>query len=117
MKERREGMWPWLMQRLTALYLVFGLALHFILTHVFMKKPITLSQVEARLVSKWFVLFDVTLLAACVYHAFNGVFNVYKDYNPHSGNRRFVGWILVIAGLGTIGAGVYILAPLAGRAI
>ena len=115
MKERREGMWPWLMQRITAIYLVFGLGLHFLLTHVFLKRPITLNQVEGRLLSKWWIWFDITLLAAAVYHAALGIVSIYTDYNPHPGNKKLVNWMTLMVAIATFLAGLYILVPLAGR--
>jgi succinate dehydrogenase / fumarate reductase membrane anchor subunit len=115
MKERREGFWHWFLQRVSALYLVFGMALHFLLTHVFMDRPIELDAVQARLISKWWIWFDITLLAAVVYHAAVGVFIVYKDYNPRPGNRKLAGWLILLAGVATMLAGLCILVPLAGR--
>ena len=115
MRHERTGMWPWLLQRVTALYLAFGLTVHFILLHVFTSRPVALSRVQARLVSKWWLVFDLSLLAAAVYHGLNGVYNIVSDYRPHPGNRALLKWVLILVGIATFLMGLYLLVPLSGR--
>ncbi|GAB4153191.1 MAG: hypothetical protein Kow00107_03590 [Planctomycetota bacterium] len=97
-------MWTWLLQRLTALYIVFGLGLHFYIHH-FVLKPgneavagerfYTAEQISQRLSgSGGWAVFYLLFLFSCAYHGFFGVVKVIED---HVTNEKVVAWLNAIA--------------------
>jgi succinate dehydrogenase cytochrome b556 subunit len=74
------GMWAWLLQRITAGVLIFGLTSHLIATHVLAIGELSGANIEKRLATAFFVAVDVSLLTAGVFHALNGVRMVVLDY-------------------------------------
>jgi len=111
MRERGGG-WPWLLQRITALYLVMGLCVHFFVLHFLTERPVTIQKVFERLQSPGWFVFDALLLASAVYQALNGVFNIVADYQPGPKVRYGVGLTLWIIGLLTLTIGLRILGPM-----
>lgn len=101
----------WFLQRISALFLVVGMFVHFWVLHYFIEKPVTFDKVVERLTSPGWVIFDTLLLIAVIYHGLNGVWNVLTDYNPSPGLRRIYGWGLFLIGLATFIWGVITLIP------
>ena len=90
----KSGLRLWLWQRISAAYLVFGIFLHFAVTH-FLGEPLRFANVNLRLQNLLWVLFDLSLLVAALVHGFGGLWSIYLDYNPKGNPRRFFGWIVV----------------------
>jgi len=101
----------WFMQRLSALFLVIGMVVHFWVLHYVIDKPLTFDKVVARLTSPGWILFDSLLLIAVVYHGINGIWNVLTDYNPSPRLKKFYGWGLFLLGLATVIWGFFTLIP------
>ena len=101
----------WFMQRISALFLVIGMLVHFWVLHYFIEKPITFEKVVARLTSPGWILFDSLLLLAVIYHGLNGIWNILVDYNPSGVLRKTYGWILFLIGLATFIWGMATLIP------
>ena len=101
----------WFLQRVSALFIVIGMFVHFWVLHYFLDKPLSFDKVVARLTSPWWVIFDSLLLITVVYHALNGIWNILTDYNPSPSLRKFYGWGLFIVGLLTVIWGLYTLIP------
>ena len=74
------GVWAWLFQRITAVVLLYGMAVHLIATHILAIGQLDFGNIADRLGSTFFVVTDVLLLAAVVYHALNGARMVVLDY-------------------------------------
>ncbi len=122
MEETRAGMWTWLFQRITAIYIVFALAVHFFVHHfTFKSAELTANAVEGgRFYSADAVagrlsefgwgwgIFYMLFLFCCAYHGFFGVLKVIED---HVSNKRAVAvlnglaWICVAA---TMAAGIIV---------
>ena len=96
---KKSGLWPWFVQRVTGLFLVFGLLVHVIKIHV-IDKDVDFGIVADKLMSPGWVFFDFLLLAACIYHGFNGVWQIYLDSNP-AGKGRFV-WSYIVVAFGAV---------------
>ncbi len=111
MNGRQDGTWGWFLQRITAFYLAFGLAVHFIYAHYVMTRPITFSQVAERLSSPWWVAFDLSLLFTVVFHGLNGLWGVLLDLNPSPFCRKLTGWVLLLAGLALSVVGAWLIVP------
>lgn len=73
----------WFFQRVTAIFLIFGMAVH-ILVLPLGEERLSYSLVSGRLSHTGWVLFDLLLLASCLYHGLNGIWGVILDYNPKS---------------------------------
>lgn len=91
----------WFLQRISALFLVIGMIVHFWVLHYFVDKPLSFEKVAARLTAPGWAIFDSLLLLAVIYHALNGIWNILADYNPAPGLRRVYGWGLFLLGAAT----------------
>lgn len=112
MRAAQGGMWPWLLQRITALYLVLGLGFHVVLLHAFSIGELNFASIAERFASSGFFAFvDVTLLAAALFHALNGVRMVLLDYWFTGPRRRILDGGLVVVGLVAFGYGTWALWP------
>ncbi len=106
------GMWAWVFQRITAAVLVVGLMTHLVATHIFAIGKLDFANIADRLGSTFFVVVDVILLAAVVYHALNGVRMVVLDYWFASrGSRTALAIGLWIVGLATYAYGMWAMWP------
>ena len=57
-----QGLWPWLFQRVSAAFLVIGLAVHFLVLHFMIERPVTMAKVAERLQAPGWMVFDSLLL-------------------------------------------------------
>ena len=91
----------WLLQRITAVFLVVLLALH---------------VWSANFATDWATLFrgwvDLSLLALALFHGLNGVRTVVLDFAPSIHGRRFLSASLVTLGVVAFLFGVYGTWPL-----
>ena len=99
MEIRKTGLWPWLLQRLSGAFLAVGLAVH-LWVNPLAREPIAFSHVAGRLQYAGWFLFDLLLLAACLYHGLNGLWAILLDFNPGVSRRRAAGWLLALVGTG-----------------
>jgi succinate dehydrogenase hydrophobic membrane anchor protein len=109
---QERGLWPWLLQRITGLYLVFGMAVHIIVLPLG-KETITFESVAARLRHPWWFVFDLVLLTVCVYHGFNGLWSVFLDFDPPPMLKRGIAWALILFGVIWTIFGLFVLLPFA----
>lgn len=84
-------MLPWFFQRATAIFLIFGMAVH-IFSLPLGGEKLTYSLVSGRLSHTGWLIFDLLLLLSCIYHGFNGMLGIILDYNPKS--LKAIGYIL-----------------------
>ncbi len=100
-------MLPWFFQRVTAVFLIFGMAVH-ILVLPLGGERLSYSLVSGRLSHIGWVLFDLLLLASCLYHGLNGIWGVILDYNLRL-NRflsyaiSIIAFIFLVLGIAAIG--------------
>lgn len=110
--DRQSGLWSWLLQRVSGAYLAFGMAVHIIVLPLGGDK-ISFDSISARLQHGGWLVFDLLLLATCLYHGFNGLWSVLLDFNPSIKIRQTVAWGLVVFGLIWAAYGVLVLVPFA----
>ena len=67
------GMWAFLLHRLTGLSLLFYLLMHIIVISTFLRGPEAFNKLLAVLTSPPFLVADLALLAAILFHALNGI--------------------------------------------
>jgi succinate dehydrogenase / fumarate reductase membrane anchor subunit len=110
----RRGSWSWLLQRVTGVYLVIGIVVHFWVLH-YSGDPLAkeFQHVAHRLSRPGWFLFDLSLLFAALYHGLNGIYNIILDFNIREGARKVVGWILWWIGVIASGLGIWILTSFA----
>jgi succinate dehydrogenase / fumarate reductase membrane anchor subunit len=106
----KTGFWPWFLQRVTAIYLIFGLIVHLIVGH--MGPHLTLHAVGSRLQAGAWVVFDFSLLLCAVYHGFNGLWMVTLDYRPMGRARSALTFLLAAGGVVFFVYGVLALSTL-----
>jgi succinate dehydrogenase cytochrome b556 subunit len=76
------GQWSWVFHRLSGVGIVLFLVLHVIDTSWAAFYPDQYAQAIREYQSPLFTIGEFALVAAVVYHAFNGLRIVYFDYNP-----------------------------------
>src|ERR1039457_5810796 len=105
-------MWAWLMQRVTAVLLIACLAIHLTATHIFNIGKLDFDNIAARLANYGMVVVDLTLLAAGLFHALNGLRMVLMDYWFTSRSRaRVLYGVLWVVGIVLMVYGTWALWP------
>lgn len=107
----RSGIWAWIIQRVSAVFLVVGLIVHYLVVHYAIERPVNYAKVFERLSHPVWIIFDTLLLMAVVYHALNGVFMIFLDFGIKERAKTALAWILWILGIATFIIGFYILLP------
>ena len=89
----------WLLQRVTAAFLVVVLAYHFMLLHfVNHAAEITFAGTTARMSQVGYVLTMVLFLVTAAFHGVNGVYNALVNQGLDGLQQTVVKWVLVVAG-------------------
>jgi succinate dehydrogenase / fumarate reductase membrane anchor subunit len=89
----------WLLQRVTAAFLVVVLAYHFMLVHfVNHAAEITFAGTTARMSQVGYFLTMVLFLVTAAFHGVNGVYNALVNQGLDGLQQTVVKWVLVVAG-------------------
>lgn len=105
-----QGVWAWILQRLTAVLLLFFLGAHLTVLHYIPENMnINFLGVAARFKGLLYVIIDSGLLAVALYHALNGIRNVLFDFIVNDGKRRALTMLLLVVGLVYLIWGAYAL--------
>jgi len=105
-----QGVWAWILQRFTAVLLLFFLGAHiFVLHYVPENLNINFLGVAARFKSVLYLFIDSGLLATSLYHGFNGVRNILFDFIGDEGKRHVINMFLLVAGIAFFLWGAYAL--------
>jgi succinate dehydrogenase cytochrome b556 subunit len=109
---QKGGMWLWLVQRLSAVFLLFGMMVHLIATHIFAIGELSYDNIGDRLQSVFFIVVDILLLGSVLFHGLNGARMVLLDYFfKERAQRSFLDAFLVAFGLAFFVYGVWALWP------
>jgi len=96
----------WLMQRLTAVFLVGVLAFHFMLLHfVNHAAEVTLAGTTARMSQVGYFATMWLFLVTATFHGVNGVYNALINQGLTGTRKRAVKWVLVVASVLLIAQG------------
>ncbi len=107
------GFWPWVLQRLSGLFLAFFLCLHVVLLHFLRDGAIDAEGVIARLMaSPLMVAFYAAFVVIVIFHGLNGFWGIALDYAPNDGLRRTIKWTLMIVGAIGVLYGLFVLSAL-----
>ncbi len=105
-----QGVWAWILQRITAVLLLFFLGTHLAVLHYVPENMnISFLGVAARFKSVLYLIVDSGLLAVGLYHALNGVRNVLFDFIVSDGKRRALNILFWGVGLAFLLWGAYAL--------
>lgn len=89
----------WLLQRVTAAFLVVVLAYHFMLLHfVNHAAEITFAGTTARMTQVGYFSTMVLFLITAAFHGVNGVYNALINQGLEGTQKNVVKWVLVVAG-------------------
>ena len=97
----------WLLQRVTAVFLVGVLAFHFFLLHfVNHAAEITFFGSQARMSQVGYFLTMVAFLVTATFHGVNGVYNALVNQGLSGTRKRAVGAVLALASIALIAQGI-----------
>jgi succinate dehydrogenase / fumarate reductase membrane anchor subunit len=97
----------WLLQRITAVFLVGVLAFHFFLLHfVNHAAEITFAGTNARMSTWGYFLTMVLFLVAATFHGVNGVYNALVNMGLSGTRKRVVGAVLGLASIALVAQGI-----------
>ncbi|WP_254862474.1 succinate dehydrogenase [Halovivax gelatinilyticus] len=113
MAERYSSFTPggtaWLLQRVTAAFLIVTLAFHFFLLHfVNHAWEITFAGTQMRMENLGYMLTMILFLWAAAFHGVNGVYNALVNQGLSGTPKRVVLVILSLAGLALVAQGTYV---------
>lgn len=108
-------MFGWLMQRVSGIFLAYALVVHLWTVNVVNQGNLNWQTISARLQEGnfWFIYY-ILFIPAVIYHAFNGLWSIFMDYNPSPYLRRQTGLLFWIGGIGLTIYGYYGLKSLFG---
>ena len=121
MAERYSSFAPggtsWLLQRVTAAFLIVVLAFHFFLLHfVIHAADITFAGSAARMAEWGYYATMILFLVTATFHGVNGVYNALINQGLDGTTKTVVKWGLIVAGLLLIAQGIRLANVLAGGA-
>jgi succinate dehydrogenase / fumarate reductase membrane anchor subunit len=97
----------WLLQRLTAVFLIGVLAFHFFLLHfVNHAAEITFAGTQARMTQVGYFATMVMFLITATFHGVNGVYNALVNQGLTGTRKRAVGAVLTLASIALIAQGI-----------
>ncbi len=105
----------WLLQRLTAAFLVVVLAYHFMLLHfINHAADITFAGTQVRMSQLGYFLTMVLFLIAGTFHGVNGVYNALVNQGLDGTQKTVVKWLLIVAGTLLIVQGIRVAVAMTG---
>jgi len=119
MAERYSSFAPggtgWLLQRITAAFLIVTLAFHFFQLHfVNHAADVTFAGTQARMENVGYFITMVLFLIAGAFHGINGVYNALVNQGLAGTQRKVVLGVLVFAGVALVVQGIYVALAMAG---
>ncbi|MFB6135265.1 MAG: succinate dehydrogenase hydrophobic membrane anchor subunit [Halobacteriaceae archaeon] len=111
----QSGSTAWLLQRVTAAFLVVTLAFHFFLLHfVNPAHTITFDGSQFRMQQLGYLATMVAFLGAATFHGVNGIYNALVNQGLDGTPRVVAKWVLVVAGVAVFVQGIRVANALAG---
>ena len=108
-------MFGWLMQRVSGIFLAYALVVHLWTVNVVNQGDLNWQTISVRLQEGnfWFIYY-ILFIPAVIYHAFNGLWSIFMDYDPSPSLQRQTVWLFWIGGISLTIYGYYGLKPLFG---
>jgi succinate dehydrogenase / fumarate reductase, membrane anchor subunit len=109
---KSNGVWAWLLQRVTAVLLLGLLTIHIAVLHFIRPDgDITFASVHIRLATAIYMAVDYSLLGVVLYHGLNGARNVLLDFTFGLHMERAISLVLWLVGLVAFVYGAWALTP------
>jgi len=117
-KTRVPG-WNWVIQRVTAVLLVAGIGIHFLVLHFVKIGDSVLKAPDSTVMRfinqpRFWVAFDAVLLGLALYHGLNGAYTIVCDYAPSSRAKKIMSWALWLVGAGAFALGLLLVGKFLG---
>jgi len=110
-----RGSWRWVLQRVTAVFLIGVLAFHFVLLHfVNHAADITFAGTQARMSQVGYFSLMWLFLVTATFHGVNGVYNALVNQGLDGTQKRIVAAVLVLASLALIVQGTRVAIAMSG---
>jgi succinate dehydrogenase / fumarate reductase cytochrome b subunit len=101
----REGMWSWVLHRITGVAIYFFLLVHILDTALVRLSPEAYNVVIGTYQTPIMGLGELALVAAIVFHAFNGLRIILVDFwSVGTRHHRAMFWIVIALWVATIAA-------------
>jgi len=111
----QRGTWRWVLQRVTAVFLIGALAFHFVLLHfVNHAADITFAGTQARMSNIGYFSLMWLFLVTAAFHGLNGVYNALVNMGLDGTRKRVVAAVLVISGVLLVAQGTYVAIIMSG---
>jgi len=108
----------WLLQRVTAAFLIVVLAFHFFQLHfVTHAYEIELAGTQARMENPAYFATMVLFLVTAAFHGINGVYNALVNQGLEGTQKTAVKWGLIVAGVVLVAQGIRVATVMAGVSI
>ena len=119
MAERYSSFAPggtaWLLQRITAAFLIVVLAFHFFQLHfVNHAADVTFAGTQARMENLGYFLVMILFLVTAAFHGLNGVYNALVNQGLKGTQKKVVLAVLTIAGVALVIQGTWVAFAMAG---
>ncbi|MBX5475955.1 MAG: hypothetical protein IRZ18_02380 [Clostridia bacterium] len=114
MGQRGYSVWTWLLQAFTGLLLVVLIALHMIANHFAKHGLLTYRDVAALFANPYWLVLQLALLFAVIYHGLNGLRAVILDAGLSPAAARRLDWALVVLGAAMGVYGVWLALSIGG---
>ncbi|WP_254767793.1 succinate dehydrogenase [Salinilacihabitans rarus] len=119
MAERYSSFAPggttWLLQRITAAFLIVVLAFHFFQLHfVTHAAEVDFAGTQARMENVGYFLTMVLFLIAAAFHGVNGVYNALINQGLEGTQKKVVLAVLVVASVALVAQGTWVALVMAG---
>ncbi|MEF8780639.1 MAG: succinate dehydrogenase [Haloferacaceae archaeon] len=103
----RQGGTMWLLQRITAAFLIVVLAFHFFLLHfVHHADEVSFAMTAGRMEQLSYYSLMVLFLVTATFHGVNGVYNALINQGLSGTRRTAVKWLLVVASVAVVAQGI-----------
>ena len=89
-------MWAFILHRITGLSLIFYLLLHIIVISTSLKGPDPFNNLLAVLTSPPFIIADLALLAAVLFHGLNGIRILFFDLGIGIRIQKYIFWFVIL---------------------
>lgn len=111
----RRGGTKWLLQRITAVFLIGVLAFHFVTLHfVNHAADITFAGTQARMSEIGYFSLMWLFLVTAAFHGLNGVYNALINLGLEGTQKKVIGAVLTLAGILLIVQGTRVAIAMSG---
>ncbi|MDJ1430724.1 succinate dehydrogenase [Halostagnicola sp. A-GB9-2] len=122
MAERYSSFTPggtgWLLQRITAAFLIIVLAFHFFQLHfVNHAAEVTFAGTQARMENVGYFLAMVLFLITAAFHGINGIYNALVNQGLSGTPKKVVFAVLALSGVALVAQGIYVAIVMAGVSV